>query len=60
MLFNPLSISHCTPADCAGLYPYLQTEHKVTADALLGYNVLYGAQRGAQVGVEELGGQQAH
>lgn len=39
---------------------YLQAEHKVTTDALLGDDVLHGAKCGAQVGVEELSGQQTH
>lgn len=39
---------------------HLQTEHKVATDALLGDDVLHGAEGGAQVGVEKLGGQQTH
>lgn len=38
----------------------LQREHKVAADALLGDHVLHGPEGGAQVGVEQLSGQQAH
>lgn len=39
---------------------HLQAEHKVAADALLSDDVLHGAQGGAQIGVEELCGQQTH
>lgn len=39
---------------------HLQAEHKVAADALLCDDVLHGAKRGAQVGVEKLSGQQTH
>lgn len=39
---------------------HLQAEHEVAADALLGDHVLHGAERGAQVGVEKLSGQQTH
>lgn len=39
---------------------HLQGEHKVAADVLLGDDVLHGAERGAQIGVEKLSGQQAH
>lgn len=43
------------------IYPSdLQAEHKVATDALLGDDVLHGAQGGAQVRVEELCGQQTH
>lgn len=43
------------------VYPsHLQAEHKVATDALLGDDVLHGAQGGAQVRVEELCGQQTH
>lgn len=38
----------------------LQGEHKVAADALLGDDILHGPKGGAQIGVEKLGGQQAH
>lgn len=39
---------------------HLQGEHKVATDVLLGDDVLHGAERGAQIGVEKLSGQQAH
>jgi len=39
---------------------HLQAEHKVAADALLGDDILHGAERGTQVGVEKLSGQQTH
>lgn len=39
---------------------HLQAEYKVAADALLGNDVLHGAERRSQVGVEELRGQQTH
>lgn len=39
---------------------HLQGEHKVAADALLSDDVLHGAKRGAQIGVEKLSGQQTH
>lgn len=42
------------------LSAHLQAEYKVTADALLSNDVLHGAEGSAQVGVEKLGGQQAH
>lgn len=39
---------------------HLQGEHKVAADALLSDDVLHGAKRSAQIGVEKLSGQQTH
>ena len=39
---------------------HLKGEHKVTADALLCDDVLHGAKRGAQIGVEKLSGQETH
>lgn len=39
---------------------HLQAEHKVATDALLSDDILHGAEGGAQVGVEKLGGQQTH
>lgn len=38
----------------------LQGEHKVATDALLSNDVLHGAKRRAQIGVEKLSGQQTH
>lgn len=39
---------------------HLEAEDKVATDALLGDDVLHGAEGGAQVGVEKLGWQQTH
>lgn len=44
----------------AAALAHLQGEHEVAADVLLGDDVLHGPERGAQIGVEKLGGQQAH
>lgn len=58
-LWTPwLTISHSLSAQ--SLSAHLQTEDKVAADTLLSDDVLHGAKRGAQVGVEQLGGQQTH
>lgn len=47
---------------CNVLWPsaHLQAEYKVAADTLLSNDILHGAKRGAQVGVEKLSGQQTH
>ena len=50
-----LKRASCTPAGT-----YLQAEHKVTANALLGDDVLHRPERRPQVRVEELRRQQAH
>lgn len=39
---------------------HLEAEYKVAADTLLSDDVLHGAKRGAQVGVEKLSGQETH